>query len=84
MDTSKERKLIEETFVLAFASSLQVEVPSKEAVDHFVSFVISRQKMRSFKEVQDSPPLLLTSPIDERFIYSSIPPFINYLQECHQ
>ena len=77
MDTSKERKLIEETFVLAFASSLQVEVPSKDAVEHFVSFVISRHRMRS-------RGFLLTSPIDERFIYSSIPPFINYLQECHR
>ena len=76
MDTSKERKLIEETFVLAFASSLQVEVPSKDAVEHFVSFVISKRIA--------ALNYLPTLPIDERFIYSSIPEFINYLQECHQ
>ncbi len=83
MDTSNERMLIEDAFAQAFASSLQVNLPDQDVVEHFVSFVISEffneRKIRSIKTRG-----LESKTLDERFIYSCIPLFINYLEKNQQ
>ena len=44
MSYIKERQLIEDTFVLAFSTGLQTEVPDDEVMESFVDFVVARQK----------------------------------------
>ena len=73
MSYVKERQLIEDTFVLAFSTGLQTEVPDDEVMESFVDFVVARQK---YQQRVDSK-----FKFNERFIYSCLPLFINRLQK---
>ena len=73
MSYVKERQLIEDTFVLAFSTGLQTEVPDDEVMESFVDFVVARQK---YQQRVDSK-----FKFNERFIYSCFPLFINRLQK---
>ena len=73
MSYIKERQLIEDTFVLAFSTGLQTEVPDDEVMESFVDFVVARQK---YQQRVDSK-----FKFNERFIYSCFPLFINRLQK---
>ena len=73
MSYIKERQLIEDTFVLAFSTGLQTEVPDDEVMESFVEFVVARQK---YDQRVDSK-----FKFNERFIYSCFPLFINRLQK---
>ena len=73
MSYVKERQLIEDTFVLAFSTGLQTEVPDDEVMESFVDFVVARQK---YQQSVDSK-----FKFNERFIYSCFPLIINRLQK---
>ena len=73
MSYVKERQLIEDTFVLAFSTGLQTEVPDDDVMESFVDFVVARQK---YQQSVDSK-----FKFNESFIYSCFPLFINRLQK---
>ena len=84
MSYVKERKLIEDTFVLAFSTGLQTEVPDDDVMESFVDFVVARQK---YQQTLAATPMEKKLGVDskfkfnERFIYSCFPLFINRLQK---
>ena len=73
MSYIKERQLNEDTFVLAFSTGLQTEVPDDEVMECFVDFVVARQKYHQSVDYKFK--------FNERFIYSCFPLFINLLEK---